>query len=119
MNDNMRDIDKKIQSINWDDVPDKEQKEFVNAVLTFQAANVSYERDESASSARKSSLIATLVVVALLTFFQFAPETVLFWGLITQMLYFGYSQVLQFGTEKIQEDSQKTVNNILNKFKKD
>jgi hypothetical protein len=118
MNNNMSDIDKKIQSINWDEVPDKDQKEFVNAVLTFQAANIAYTKVESASSARKSSFIATLVVVALLTFFQFAPETVLIWGLITQMIYFGYSQILQFGTEKIQEDSQKTVNNIVNKFKK-
>jgi len=114
----MSEIDKKIQSVDWDSVPEKDQKAFVNAVLTFQAANIAYTRIESASNARKTSLIATLVVVASLTFFQFAPETVLIWGLVIQMLFFGYGQILQFGTEKIQEDSQKTVNDIVNKFKK-
>lgn len=106
-------IDNLVETIDWSSCTDKNKIEFANAVATIHLTTNVKSRVEAVSEARRNSLIGVLAVVGVMILLSAELMFVLVGALVTQMIFFAYSQLLEFGTVKIFEESKRKMKNIL------
>jgi ABC-type bacteriocin/lantibiotic exporter with double-glycine peptidase domain len=65
------------------------------------------------AEARRNSLIGVLATVGILMLFSAELLTIFVATLVIQMIFFGYSQILEFGTEKIFDENKRKMKSLL------
>lgn len=106
-------IDNLVEAIDWTSCSDKNKIEFTNAVTTVHLTTNVKARIEAVADARRNSLIGVLTVVGIMILLSAEPMSVLIGALVTQMIFFAYSQLLEFGTEKIFDESKRKLKTLL------
>jgi hypothetical protein len=106
-------IDNLVETIDWASCSDKNKIEFTNAVAMVHLTTNVKTRVEAVTDARRNSLIGVLAVVGIMMLFSSEIMSILIGALITQMIFFAYSQLLEFGTGKIFDESKRKMKTLL------
>jgi len=111
-------LDNIISNVDWDKVSEKNRVDFISAVSTIHITTNVKTKISAICAARRNSFMAVLVSSAIMLLLSFELITIFVTSLVIQMLFFAYSQVLEFGTDKIFQDSKNQIKALVKGFPK-
>lgn len=105
-----------MAELDWLELSEKEREEFSKAMVTLQTAMIAHSKIESIVSSRKNLLFGVFAIVGGMTLFGGEPLSILIVSLVVQLAFFGYSQIIEFGSQKILDRSRANLEGIVRRL---